>query len=121
MNTDTNCIVIAAGAGKRGKIHMIFAITLICCLIAAAAYLTVSFAQLFVPFGFEGVNYGFAMLLVGSIVGGGISLFWPAAPQALTYFVMMMLPLLWCVWQGRLAAVSGVPYGGAGVAFSATR
>ena len=48
------------------------------------------------------------LLLVGSIVGGGISLFWPAAPQALTYFVMMMLPLLWCVWQGRLAAVSGV-------------
>lgn len=37
------------------------------CLIAAAAYLTVCFAELFVPFGFESVNYGFAMILVGSI------------------------------------------------------
>ena len=37
------------------------------CLIALCAYLTVSCAELNKPFGFDGVNYGFAMVLVGEI------------------------------------------------------
>ena len=37
------------------------------CLIAIAAYLTVSCPALYEPFGFAGVNYGFAMVLVGEI------------------------------------------------------
>jgi Zn-dependent protease with chaperone function len=37
------------------------------CLIALCAYLTVSCAELYKPFGFDGVNYGFAMVLVGEI------------------------------------------------------
>lgn len=35
-------------------------------LIACAAYLVVSFPEIYADFGFEGVNYGFAMILVGS-------------------------------------------------------
>ena len=37
------------------------------CLIALCAYLTVSCAELYKPFGFDSVNYGFAMVLVGEI------------------------------------------------------
>lgn len=50
----------------------------------------------------------FALLLAGSLVGGGIQLLWRDAPQSLTYFVMMMIPVLWCAMMGRHAALAGV-------------
>ena len=48
------------------------------------------------------------LVLAGSLVFGGINLFWKEAPQSLTYFLMMMTPLLWAWWQGRVAADAGV-------------
>lgn len=48
------------------------------------------------------------LLLAGSLVGGGIGLFWKEVPQALTYFVMTLPPLLWSLWEGRLAAGRGI-------------
>lgn len=48
------------------------------------------------------------LLLIGSIVGGGVNLFWKEAPQSLTYLLMMMLPLLWCLWEGRVASGRGI-------------
>jgi len=45
------------------------------------------------------------LLIVGSLVAGfGL----PHAPQSLTYFLMMLLPLGWCWWRGGLAADAGV-------------
>ena len=49
-----------------------------------------------------------ALVLVGSVVIGGIGLFWREVPQSLTYFLMMMIPLLWCWWMGRQAEAAGV-------------
>ena len=48
------------------------------------------------------------LVLVGSLVGGGIGLFWRQVPQSLTYFVMMVLPMLWCLWMGRQAETMGI-------------
>ena len=48
------------------------------------------------------------LILVGSLVGGGIALFWSSVPQSLSYFIMMLVPLLWCVMKGRLAEQAGV-------------
>ena len=48
------------------------------------------------------------LILVGSLVGGGIALFWNSVPQSLSYFIMMLVPLLWCVMKGRLAEQAGV-------------
>ena len=48
-----------------------------------------------------------ALLIVGSVVGGGVNLAWKAAPQSLTYFIGMIPPLLWCGWMGRMACESG--------------
>ncbi len=49
-----------------------------------------------------------ALVLVGSVVIGGIGLFWREVPQSLTYFLMMMIPLLWCWWMGRQAEAAGI-------------
>ena len=45
-----------------------------------------------------------ALMLVGSVIVG-FSL--PHAPQSLTYFLMMLLPVAWCWWMGRQAFDAG--------------
>lgn len=48
----------------------------------------------------------FALLLAGSIVS---AVLFGHAPQSFSYFVMMLVPLLWCAWMGGQAAAAGEP------------
>lgn len=45
-----------------------------------------------------------ALVIVGSVV---MSLILPHAPQSLSYFLMMMLPVAFCWWQGNNAQLAG--------------
>lgn len=45
-----------------------------------------------------------ALLFAGSLAAGFML---RSAPQSLSYAVMMLIPLLYCAWMGRQAAVSG--------------
>ncbi len=45
-----------------------------------------------------------ALMFLGSIVVGFCL---PRAPQSLTYFLSMLLPLAWCWWMGQQAYVAG--------------
>ena len=47
------------------------------------------------------------LTLAGSLVGGIATAMWPAAPQSLTYAIMMSLPLAWCLVNGQHAAAMG--------------
>ena len=48
------------------------------------------------------------LVIAGSFVGSAVTLLWRGAPQSLTYFIMMLVPLLWCVMKGRQAAEAGI-------------
>ncbi|MBR6008017.1 MAG: M48 family metallopeptidase [Clostridia bacterium] len=68
MTTDEICAVFAHEMGHginkdttKGQAITILQMLVIACL----AYLTVSCGEIYSDFGFEGVNYGFAMILVG--------------------------------------------------------
>lgn len=49
-----------------------------------------------------------ALVLVGSVLGAGITMAWKGAPQSLTYAFMMAIPIAWCWWMGQRSAESGI-------------
>ena len=48
-----------------------------------------------------------ALVFVGSLVGGVLTMASPAVPQSLTYLIMMMFPLAFCWWLGAQAQLRG--------------
>ena len=48
-----------------------------------------------------------ALVFVGSLVGGVLTMASPAVPQSLTYLIMIMFPLAFCWWLGAQAQLRG--------------
>ena len=48
-----------------------------------------------------------ALVFVGSLVGGVLTMASPAVPQSLTYLIMMMFPLAFCWWLGAQTQLRG--------------